>query len=295
MDDTRQHDARDPSAPKTASPEASRPPMESERYLLEIKSAEQGLDATTAASQKGEMVSIVYKHSLATRWMHWINFPLLFLMIYSGILIYWADSEHEGLHAHQVYRIGIGNWTIFRFFPRWFYNTFHLKFQLAQGLAYHFFFMWFFALNGLAYVGYTLVSGEWRNLVPTRDSLKGALDVVLHDLGLIKRPLPKQKFNHAQRIAYTGVVLMGAASLLTGLAIYKPSQLHVLTSLLGGYEMARWFHFCLTLLYVVFFVVHIAQVTRAGWNNFRAMITGDQVSTNSKQKEASDEQSSLAG
>jgi thiosulfate reductase cytochrome b subunit len=294
MDDTRQHDDYDPSVPQTAPPEAPRPPIESERCPLVNKSAEQDLDATTPAIQEGEMVSIEYKHSLATRWMHWINFPLLFLMIYSGILIYWADSQHEGLHAHQVYRIGVGNWTILRFFPRSFYNTFHLKFQLAQGLAYHFFFMWFFALNGLAYVGYTLVSGEWRNLVPTRDSLKGAVDVVFHDLGVSKRPLPKQKFNHAQRIAYTGVVLMGAASLLTGLAIYKPSQLHVLTSLLGGYEMARWFHFCLTLLYVVFFVVHIAQVIRAGWNNSRAMITGYRVSTNSKQEEASDEQSSLA-
>jgi hypothetical protein len=25
---------------------------------------------------------------------------------------------------------------------------------------------------------------------------------------------------------------------------------------------------------VLFFVVHIAQVIRAGWNNFRAMVTG---------------------
>src|SRR5215469_17482058 len=64
--------------------------------------------------------------------MHWINFPLLFLMIYSGILIYWADSQYEALFAHRVYRIGIGNWTLFRLFPTWFYDTFHLKFQLAR-------------------------------------------------------------------------------------------------------------------------------------------------------------------
>jgi thiosulfate reductase cytochrome b subunit len=110
--------------------------------------------------------------------MHWINFPLLFLMIYSGILIYWADSQHEGLNAHHVYRIGIGDWTLFRFFPRWFYNGFHLKYQLAQGLAYHVFFMWFFALNGIAYVLYTFLSGEWCNLIPTRHSFAGAFHVV---------------------------------------------------------------------------------------------------------------------
>jgi len=70
---------------------------------------------------------------------------------------------------------------------------------------------------------------------------------------------------------------MGMGSLLTGLAIYKPTQLHIVTGLLGGYEMARWFHFWLTLSYVVFFLVHVAQVIRAGWNNFRAMLIGYQV------------------
>jgi hypothetical protein len=38
----------------------------------------------------------------------WINFPVIMAMIWSGILIYWADS---------VYRIGIGKWTLFHFFP----------------------------------------------------------------------------------------------------------------------------------------------------------------------------------
>lgn len=222
-------------------------------------------------------VSVEYKHSLATRWMHWVNFPLLFVMMYSGILIYWADSQHEGLNAHRVYRIGIGHWTLFRLFPRWFYDSLHLKFQLAQGLAYHFFFMWFFALNGAAYALYTFLSGEWRNLVPTRSSLAGVAHVVLHDLGLTKPPLPKQKFNDAQRMAYTGVVLMGMGSVLTGLAIYKPTQLHIITALFGGYAMARWFHFWLTLSYVGFFVIHVAQVICAGWNNFRAMIIGYEV------------------
>jgi thiosulfate reductase cytochrome b subunit len=100
---------------------------------------------------------------------------------------------------------------------------------------------------------------------------------VLHDWGLSTRPLPQQKFNDAQRIAYSGIVLMGMGSLLTGLAIYKPTQLHIITTLLGGYETARWFHFWLTLFYVAFFLVHVAQVIRAGWNGFRAMLIGYQV------------------
>src|SRR5882672_2569617 len=224
-----------------------------------------------------ETITIERKHSLAIRWMHWINFPLLALMIYSGLLIYWADSQHEGLNAHRVYRVGFGSWTLFRLFPSWFYNNLHLKFQLAKGLGYHFFFMWFFALNGMAYVLYTFFSGEWRELVPTRRSFREATQVILHHLGLSKHLPLQRKLNGAQQVAYTGVILMGAGSLLTGLAIYKPTQLHVLTALLGGYEMARWFHFWLTIAYVGFFLVHVAQVIRAGWNNFRAMIVGYQI------------------
>src|SRR4029077_13243870 len=160
----------------------------------------------------GTTVRINYKHSLAIRWMHWINFPLLVVMIYSGLLIYWADSQHEGLNAHRVYRVGFGSWTLFRLFPPWFYKNLHLKFQLAKGLGYHFFFMWLFALNGIAYVLHTFFSGEWRELVPTRRSFREATQVLLHDLGLSKYHPPQRKFNGAQQVTYTGVILMGAGS-----------------------------------------------------------------------------------
>jgi cytochrome b subunit of formate dehydrogenase len=33
------------------------------------------------------------KHQLAIRWFHWINVPVLFLMIWSGLLIYWSNAE----------------------------------------------------------------------------------------------------------------------------------------------------------------------------------------------------------
>jgi thiosulfate reductase cytochrome b subunit len=208
------------------------------------------------------------KHPRAIRWFHWINVPLLFLMIWSGLLIYWAND---------VYRVGAGGWTLFHFFPDGFYRALGVERRLAEGMAYHFFFMWFFALNGILYVGYTVLSGEWRHLVPNRRSFREAWQVMLHDLHLSKVHPPPRKFNGAQQIAYTTVILMGAGSLLTGLAIYKPVQVAWLTALLGGYEWARFEHFWLTVGYVLFFLVHIAQVIRAGWNNLRAMITGYEV------------------
>jgi thiosulfate reductase cytochrome b subunit len=200
------------------------------------------------------------KHPRAIRWMHWINFPVLAVMIGSGLLIYWAND---------VYSLGPVH-----FFPDWFYRLLHLDHGLAVGMAYHFVFMWVFAINGACYVLYTFLSGEWRHLLPNRHTLREAWEVILHDLKIREAPLPRAKFNGAQRLAYTGVILMGAGSLLTGLAIYKPTQFAWLTNLLGGYAWARAEHFALALAYVVFFLVHITQVVRAGWNNFRAMVTG---------------------
>jgi thiosulfate reductase cytochrome b subunit len=204
------------------------------------------------------------KHPRAIRWMHWINVPVLGIMIWSGLMIYWAND---------VYDLNLGVIS-FHFFPDWFYKTLNLESRLAEGMAWHFAFMWFFALNGIGYVLYTFMSGEWRHLLPNRQTPREAWHVLLHDLKLRKTPLPRAKFNGAQRFAYTGVVLMGAGSLVTGLAIYKPTQLAWLTSLLGGYTWARGEHFALTIGYVLFFVIHISQVIRAGWNNFRAMVSG---------------------
>ena len=216
------------------------------------------------------MKALEKKHPLAIRWFHWLNFPLLAVMIWSGLLIYWA---------YPAYRIGLGDFTLARMTleqERW--RALGVNNRLAEGMAIHFFFMWLFAINGAAYVVYTAVSGEWRDLLPDRRSAREAWQVFLHDLHITKEAPPlRGKYNGAQRIAYTAIVLFGAGSLLTGLAIYKPVQLGWLAATLGGYEVARFLHFWITVSYVAFFVVHIAQVIRAGWNNFRGMVAGVEV------------------
>ena len=210
------------------------------------------------------------KHALIVRWCHWVNFPLLALMLWSGLWIYWAND---------VYRIGAGSFTLVKFFPEGFYRTFGVGQQLARGMAWHFYFMWFFVVNGIVYAAYTVLSGEWRYLVPNRQSFREAILVTLHDLHLWKGKLPDRKFNGAQQIAYSSVILMGFGSLVTGLAIYKPVQLGWLVNLLGGYMAARFEHFLLALGYVLFFLIHITQVVRAGWNNFRAMVSGHEITS----------------
>lgn len=214
------------------------------------------------------MKRIVKKHPLAIRWFHWINFPVLGIMIWSGLLIYWAND---------IYRIGFGNTTILKFFPQSFYQALNIPFHLSEGMAYHFVFMWLFFINGLLYVLYTALSGEWRYLLPDKHSFKEAWIVLLHDLHIRKAAPPQVKYNGAQKIAYTAIIVMGFGSIVTGLAIYKPVQFGWLCWLCGGYEFARIIHFALTIGYCLFFIIHIAQVVRAGWKNFRSMITGFDV------------------
>jgi thiosulfate reductase cytochrome b subunit len=211
------------------------------------------------------MKRLVKKHPLAIRWFHWINFPVLALMIWSGLLIYWAND---------VYRIGFGDTTLVKFFPQKFYDTFNIPFRLGEGMGWHFFFMWLFFLNGLLYVLYTFFSGEWRYLLPGKKSFKEAWLVLLHDLHLRKTAPPQLKYNGAQKIAYTAIIIMGLGSVTTGLAIYKPVQFGWLCALFGGYRLSRIIHFALTIGYCLFFVIHIAQVVRAGWKNFQSIVTG---------------------
>jgi thiosulfate reductase cytochrome b subunit len=206
------------------------------------------------------MSHLAKKHPLAIRWFHWINFPLLAVMIWSGVLIYWAWPAYAPVKLEQT------TW-----------RALHVNNRLAEGMALHFFFMWLFGVNGVLYVLYTLISGAWRELVPRRGTLREAWQVVLHDLRIRREPLPRKKFNGAQQLAYTSVILMGVGSLLSGLAIYKPVQFAWLSWLMGGYQGARFIHFWLTVGYVAFFAVHLAQVVRAGWNNFRAMVIGVEV------------------
>jgi thiosulfate reductase cytochrome b subunit len=218
--------------------------------------------------KKNKQILVKDKHPLAIRWFHWLNFPLIFMMIWSGMLIYWANG---------VYKIQVGDTLLFRFFPKGFYDFFGLSGQLAKGMAWHFATMWLFTINGILYVLYTFFSGEWRFILPTKSSFKEFWQVILYDLGISKVIPPQDKYNAAQRIVYTLVVIMGFGTILTGWAIFRPVQLSWLTTICGGYEAARLEHFTLTITFMLFFIVHILQVIKAGWQNFLSMITGFEI------------------
>jgi thiosulfate reductase cytochrome b subunit len=204
-------------------------------------------------------MKVIEKHPLWLRCIHWIFFPLVALMVWSGILIYWANAIYDG------------------FFPQWFYQLFSIDHRLAEGMAVHFTLAWPLVITGAVYFIFFLVSGHWREITPDWNSFRTLVPTVLSELRLTKPISHVGKFNAAQRFAYTGLILIVLIEIATGLAIYKPVQLQLLTGLFGGYEKARLIHFVGMLSIFAFFVVHVIQVVRAGWNNFRSMVAGFEV------------------
>lgn len=204
-------------------------------------------------------------HPRPIRWMHWLNVPVFVVMVWSGLRIYWAED---------VYAFGIGSWQWFAFFPDQVYETLGLERRLARGMAFHFAFGWLFVANGLAYLVYNTRKREWRHILPDRWTAREAPQVVLHDLHVRKEEPPKGKYNAAQRISYTAAIIMSILVVVSGFAIYKPTALHPLPWLFGGYQGARLTHFAMTIGLVLFVIVHLVQVARAGWGNARSMVTG---------------------
>lgn len=199
------------------------------------------------------------KHPLWVRLTHWINFPTLALMVWSGILIYWANRAYwPNIPSDWWVQAGLDH-------------------RLAKGMSFHFVFMWIFAINGVVYVFWLLKSGEWRELFPNRESIRWLIPTILHDLGLSKTAPPASKFNAAQRFAYSGALALGALAVISGIAIYKPVQISWLTLALGGYETARLLHYLVLCGFILFFLLHVLQVVRAGWANFRPMLSSRKV------------------
>lgn len=228
--------------------------------------SEPATDVAPTAGGPDEIVA-KKKHPAALRWMHWINFPVLMIMVWSGMRIYWADLR-------DPYAFGIGGWQIFEFWPDAINSTLELERRLAKGIAFHLTFGWIFVVNGVAYVLWLARKGRWRYLVPDRQGVRDAGKTVLHDLHLRRTRPPQGKYNPAQQLTYTAVLLIAALLVASGFAIYKPVQLSLLVTILGGYDVARFIHFSMTVLLIAFFGVHLFQVARAGWSNFASIITG---------------------
>ena len=193
---------------------------------------------------------IVKVHPLMVRIAHWINVLAVLIMLFSGWQIYNASPLFGFDFPPQV---TLGGW-------------------LAGALQWHFAGMWLLALNGLVYLIYGIGSGHFR-----RKLLPISPRAVLHDMREALRGRLAHDdlsvYNAAQRVAYLALIVALVIMVLSGLAIWKPVQLHWLAALMGDYEGARYVHFFAMAAIAFIVVVHVIMVILVP-RTFPTMFTG---------------------
>lgn len=146
----------------------------------------------------------------------------------------------------------------------------------------HFESAWVAVLTGFAYLLFGLFQGHFRrNLFPTASDLhpKRLATTITKHLRF-RRPGADESwsYNVVQRLTYLLVVFVLFPLIVwTGLALSPTVEgaFPAAVAVLGGRQSARTLHFFVTILLVLFVLVHIVMVFRAGFRKrVGAMITG---------------------
>lgn len=222
--------------------------------------------AVVASSAASGVRPLVKRYAGVVRVTHWLNAVLLVGMVASGLQIYNAYT-HFGPRGEPL---ALPNPLDGDPIPAWA----RLGGWLAGGLNWHFALAWPFVITGLVYLGFLALSGEWRSLLFRPRDVRPAIQMQLYYFRLRKHHPPQGKHNALQKAAYTSIVVLGAIAALSGFAIYKPVQLAWLTTLFGGYELARYWHFITVWLFVGFTLLHVALVLLVDPASLRGMISG---------------------
>ncbi|MEP7344383.1 MAG: cytochrome b/b6 domain-containing protein [Gemmatimonadaceae bacterium] len=212
------------------------------------------------------------RHHVIVRVTHWVNAVALTLMIGSGLRIFNAYPAFAPRgETFCCYPFEGKPIPAFLTFGGW----------LGGARNWHFAMMWVLALNGLIYLSFVYLHGEWRDLVPRRGDPRDAWEMIR--FYLFARPdHPRQgKHNALQKATYFALPYLAAAAIITGISIWKPVQLAWLTNALGGYVWARFWHFLVMLALVVLTVGHIFMVFAVDPYSLRSIITGGYDETKS--------------
>jgi thiosulfate reductase cytochrome b subunit len=168
------------------------------------------------------------KQAIAAKIFHWVNIISLILMVTSGLQIYNANpvfGGRAGWHFPTLFLLG--GW-------------------LGGGRHWHFAAMWLFSLNLLFYGIYILSTRRWKQRFVASNDLAA----------LQKSQNPKRKTYAWHRLVYTLIIPILLLSIVTGLGMYKPAQLHSLVDLLGSWQALRIVHFIAIPIFVIFSVIH---------------------------------------
>ena len=218
-------------------------------------------DVTVSMAEKPVSdIRAALEHPWAVRFCHWLNAVSIFVMITSGLRIFRAFPSF-GPRVPQEKLVDI---------PR----ALTLGGWLGGALQWHFTFMWIFAGTGVLYVAYQFLSGHYKTMLFLPKDIPGVWPMVRHYFLFGPQPPITEQYNPLQKLAYTSTILFGVLSVLTGTVIYKPVQFSWLAWMMGGFHLARLWHFAAMCGFLAFIPGHLIMVVLHGWNNFASMLTG---------------------
>jgi thiosulfate reductase cytochrome b subunit len=223
------------------------------------------------------------RHSALVRVTHWIITLSFIALLVSGIEIlishprfYWGETGN--VLTQPLFKIPVPS-------SRALVPTgygYVLPDQNGWSRYLHFQAAWVLVLTGSLYAIFSMVSGHLRkNLLPGKGDLSWrVLTTELANHLRFKRPSEAEawSYNLLQRLTYLFVIfVLFPLVIWSGLAMSLAfvSAFPATVTLLGGQQSARTIHFFVSLLLVLFLLVHVVMVFLAGfWSRTRAMITG---------------------
>jgi thiosulfate reductase cytochrome b subunit len=240
-------------------------------------------DSTLSLADAVPATTDAPRHSALVRITHWLATVCFLALLLSGIEIlishprfYWGETGN--VMTPSLFDLPIPA-------SRPWVDTgygFVLPDQNGWSRNLHFEAAWVVILTGLAYLIYGLSTGHFRNnLLPAGAGLtRRALwkDVANHLR--FQRPDEAEawSYNIVQRLTYLFVIfVLFPLAIWTGLAMSPAlaSVFPILVTVAGGQQSARTIHFFVSALLVLFLVIHIVMVCRAGFKNrMGSMITG---------------------
>ena len=223
------------------------------------------------------------RHTAVIRVTHWVTTLCFFALLVSGIEIvishprfYWGETGnsltpplfHLPIPASRA-SVPTGYGYVRPDQNGW---SRHLHFQAA----------WVAVFTGLLYAVSGLFTGHFRkNLLPARTDLSWRAISRVIASRLRFQPSAEAEassYNALQRLTYLFVILVLIPLVIwTGLAMSPAvaSAFPAAVTVFGGQQSARTIHFFVSVLLVLFLLVHIAMVCLAGFRRrMRAMITG---------------------
>ena len=139
------------------------------------------------------MTTVKRRHHLVVRITHWVNAIAVLIMVGSGLRIFnaYPAFARKG-ETFCCYPFAGKSIPAYLTFGGW----------LAGARNWHFAAMWLLFVNGLVYVSFIYLHGEWRDLVPRRGVLRDVIEMVKF-YAAVRRDHPRQgKHNALQRMTY---------------------------------------------------------------------------------------------